>query len=283
MQIQDINPIEMLKQQTLQDAADAISETEMRSETEASLSRQGSLDLSFPDLAEVSLEKAKCTATHPEREGEDASSSSSSSSGTRVVAHSNSPLTTLGEGHEEGHKDGAEGGAEGGVSEGSSPPGLSPVAVSADRGPHGLGLGAHASASHPDSSPPRAPPSCMGQVIDRERYRSKARTVPNYLFIPWADGAVRDLARARARHGALHCAVLRADEPRPLLLLAAHAQLRLRRRQGPLHRDDQQGRRRARRLLGKRVLGIDRARLGLVSSARRSTVLVYYTRRLGRG
>ena len=166
MQIQDIDPIEMLKQQTLQDAADAISETEMRSETEASLSPQGSLDLSFPDLAEVSLENATCTATHPEREGEGASSSSSSissSSGTCAVVNSNSPLTTLGEGHEEGHEDGAEGG----VSEGSSPPGLSPAAASADRGPHGLGLGAHASASHPDSSPPRAPPSCMGQVIDR--------------------------------------------------------------------------------------------------------------------
>ena len=35
-----------------------------------------------------------------------------------------------------------------------------------------------------------------------------------------AGGAVLDLDRLGARHGTLHRAVVRADEPRPLLLLA---------------------------------------------------------------
>jgi hypothetical protein len=154
---QDIDPIEMLKQQTLQDAADAISEPEMRSETKASLSRQGSLDLTLGSLSKDPLENAACTATHPEREGA-SGSSISSSSGARAVAHNNTP-----QGNEDGSK--------GGISEGCSPPDLLPPAdASDDRSSHGLGLGANACASHPDSSPPRAPPSCMGQVdkhIDR--------------------------------------------------------------------------------------------------------------------
>ena len=161
MQIEDINSIELLRRHTLQDAADAISQTEMQSETEAPLSRRWT----SPDLAEDSRGSAACTATHPEKEGASSNGSTSGSAGVRAVTHSNSPPTTLGEGHEDGHEDGAGDETKGDLPEEREPLELPRSAASYHRGPNGLDLGAFFGASNPDSSPPRAPPSCMGQVV----------------------------------------------------------------------------------------------------------------------
>lgn len=161
MQIEDINSIELLRRHTLQDAADAISQTEMQSETEAPLSRRWT----SPDLVEDSLGSAACTATHPEKE-DTSSNGSTSGSGARKVTHSNSPPTTLGEDHEDGHENGVGDDTKGGIPEEGKPLELPRSAASYHRGPCSLDLGAFfGGVSNPDSSPPRAPPSCMGQVV----------------------------------------------------------------------------------------------------------------------